>query len=58
MTDLWQDDGFGGGGVLDEGMALETDWVEGEETIATDLEEGLEDPEELEEEDSWEDDAE
>ena len=47
MGDPWQDEGFGG----------ENDWDEGKESIETDLEDGLEDPEEPEEEDdtSWED---
>jgi hypothetical protein len=47
MGDPWQDEGFGG----------ENDWDEGEESLETDLEDGLaEDPEELEEE-PWDDEA-
>jgi hypothetical protein len=45
VGDPWQDEGYEG----------EDDWDEGKESLETDLEDGFDEPEELEEE-SWEDD--
>lgn len=52
MADLWQDEGFGSGSGLTQGVDGEDDWDEGEESIATDIEDGFDDPEEDEEEDA------
>lgn len=52
MSDLWQDEGFGGGGSgVGEAFAGD-DWDEGEESIETDVEDGLDDPEEVEDDES------
>ena len=50
MGDPWQDEGFGG----------ENDWDEGKESLETDVEEGFEDPEELDDDDdeTWDDEGE
>jgi hypothetical protein len=45
MGDPWQDEGFGG----------DNDWDEGKESIETDLEDGLDDPEGLDDDESGED---
>ena len=45
MADLWQDEGFGTGGGLNQAFDGEDDWDEGEESIETDVEEGFDDPE-------------
>ena len=58
MADLWQDEGFGGGSGQSASVGGEDDWDEGEESIVTDVEDGFEDPEESEDEESWDDDAE
>jgi hypothetical protein len=60
MTDLWQDEGFGSGGGIDQAFEGEDDWDEGEESIEADIEDGFDDPEELDElaaEDEDEDDG-
>jgi hypothetical protein len=57
MADLWQDEGFGSGSGLTEGIGGDDDWDEGEESIETDVEDGFEDPEESEGEVSWDDEA-
>ena len=44
MGDPWQDEGFGG----------ENDWDEGKESLETDVEEGFDDPDDLEDDESWE----
>jgi hypothetical protein len=44
MTDLWQDEGFGSGSGLTQGIGGEDDWDEGEESIETDIEDGFDDP--------------
>jgi hypothetical protein len=44
MSDLWQDEGFGSAAIGD----ADDDWDEGEESIETTLEDGFDDPEELE----------
>ena len=54
MGDLWDDDGFGGGGADPEGNG-EDDWDEGEESLDTSLEDGFDDPDSLEG-DAWDDD--
>jgi len=54
MADLWQDEGFGSGSGLSQ-VDGEDDWDEGEESIATDVEDGFEDPEESEDEEPWDD---
>jgi hypothetical protein len=43
MTDLWAEEGFGGGGFGDEGFGAEDDWDEGEESLETDVESGFDD---------------
>jgi hypothetical protein len=53
MTDLWQDEGFGSGGGIGQAFDGEDDWDEGEESLETNIEDGLEDAEELEDEESW-----
>ena len=45
MGDPWQDEGFGG----------ENYWDEGKESLETELEDGFEDPEELEDVESLDD---
>ncbi len=45
MGDPWQDEGFGG----------ENDWDEGKESLETELEDGFEEPEELEDDESLDD---
>lgn len=55
MTDLWQDEGFGTGGGLGQAFNGEDDWDEGEESLETDVEDGLDDPEESEDEEPWND---
>jgi hypothetical protein len=56
MADLWQDEGFGGGGSgVGEAFAGD-DWDEGEESIETDVEDGFDDPDE-DEDDASEDDG-
>jgi hypothetical protein len=55
VTDLWQDEGFGTGGGLGQAFDGDDDWDEGEESLETDVEDGLDDPEESEDEESWED---
>lgn len=56
MADLWQDEGFGSGSGLTEGIAGDDDWDEGEESIETDVEDGFEDPaNDEDEEEAWED---
>ena len=44
MTDLWSEEGFGGGGFGGEGFGSEDDWDEGEESLETDVEDGFDDP--------------
>jgi len=48
MGDPWHDEGFGG----------ENDWDEGKESLETDVEDGFEDPEELDEAESGDDEPE
>ena len=48
MADLWQDEGFGSGGGLGQAFGAEDDWDDGEESLETDVEDGFDDPEELE----------
>lgn len=51
MTDLWAEEGFGGG-FGGEGFGDEDDWDEGEESLETDVEEGFVDEEPV----GWDDD--
>ena len=51
MGDLWQEEGFGGPGTAGDGSG--DDWDEGEESIELALEDGLEDPDELAEDEDW-----
>jgi hypothetical protein len=52
MADLWQDEGFGAGGAVgDEGA--DDDWDEGEESIELSIDDGFDNPVELEDEDGW-----
>jgi hypothetical protein len=50
MSDLWEDEGFGSGGAEEAGS--EDDWDEGEESIELSLEDGFDDPDELDD-DGW-----
>ena len=52
MSDLWQDEGFASGAVGES----DDDWGEGDESIETALEDGFDDPEELDD-DLAEDDS-
>ena len=52
MADLWQDEGFGGSGSgVGEAFAGD-DWDEGEKSIETDVEDGFDDPDEVEDDES------
>lgn len=53
MSDLWDDDGFGGGGVQAEAPG-DDEWDEGEESLETSLEDGFDDPD-TPEDDGWDD---
>jgi hypothetical protein len=53
MADLWQDKSFDSGSALNQAFDSADDWDEGEESLETDVEDGLEDAEELEDEESW-----
>jgi hypothetical protein len=55
MADLWQDEGFGSGSGLNQAFDGEDDWDEGEESLESDVEDGFDDPEELEDDESWDD---
>jgi hypothetical protein len=57
MGDLWQDEGFGSGGGVDDALAGGDDWDEGEESLETELEDAFDDPGELDEEGLWEDEG-
>ena len=57
MSDLWEDDGFGGGGAAPGGDG-DDDWDEGDEALESELEDGFDDPDELADEDWDEGDAE
>jgi len=48
MGDPWHDEGFGG----------ENDWDDGKESLETDVEDGFEDPEELDDAESGDDESE
>jgi hypothetical protein len=52
MGDLWQDEGFGGAGAVGDADG-DDDWDEGDESIDSTLEDGLDDPDELGD-DGWE----
>ena len=49
MTDLWEDEGFGGAGVSPD-AAVEDDWDDGDESPDSALEDGFDDPSELDDE--------
>jgi hypothetical protein len=51
MSDLWQDEGFGGSSAAEDGN--DDDWDEGEESLDLSLEDGFDEPDELEEDDGW-----
>jgi hypothetical protein len=53
MGELWQDEGFGGAAAAGD---ADDDWDEGEESIDTSVEDGFDDPNNLED-DVEEDDA-
>jgi len=55
MGDLWDDDGFGGGGAAPE-VNAQDDWDEGEESLDPSIEDGFDDPDTLED-DAWDDDG-
>lgn len=55
MADLWQDEGFGSGGGIDQAGDGEDDWDEGEESLETDVEDGFDDPASVDDE-SWDND--
>lgn len=44
MGDLWDDDGFGGGGAVAPEVNGDDDWDEGEESLTTSPEDGLDEP--------------
>jgi len=46
MSDLWEDEGFGSGGVTLDAHG-EDDWDEGEESLEPTLEDGFDDPDEV-----------
>jgi hypothetical protein len=46
MTDLWEDEGFGGAGVSPD-AAVEDDWDDGDESPDSALGAGFDDPSEL-----------
>jgi hypothetical protein len=50
MTDLWEDEGFGGAGPSPD-AAVEDDWDDGDESPDPALEDGFDDPSELDGED-------
>jgi len=52
MGDLWQDEGFGSAGAAGDGNG-DDDWDEGEESIDLSLEDGFDDPDEVEDDDGW-----
>lgn len=52
MGDLWGEEGFGGSGFGGESFGGEDDWDTGEESLGTDLEEGMGSPD-LEDEEGW-----
>ncbi len=54
MGDLWQDEGFGGVGAVGD-LDGDDDWDEGDESLDTTLEDGFDDPDELEHDGSGED---
>ena len=49
MSDLWQEEGFGGAGSAGDGN--DDDWDEGEESIDLSLEDSFDDPDSLDEDD-------
>jgi hypothetical protein len=53
MTDLWEDEGFGGAGASPDADG-EDDWNDGDESVGSALEDGLDDPSELDDE-AWDD---
>jgi hypothetical protein len=57
MADLWQDEGFGSGSGLTQGVDGEDDWDEGEESIETDIEDGFDDPVESDDDEASDDEA-
>jgi hypothetical protein len=52
MGDLWQEESFAGAGTAG---ADGDDWDEGEESLGLPLEDGFDDPDEIEEGDGWDD---
>ena len=55
MGDLWQDEGFGSAGAAGE-TSGDDEWDEGDESLDTSLEDGFDDPEELDDGSDGEDD--
>jgi len=53
VTDLWEDEGFGSGGGAPDAEG-EDEWEEGDESLESELDDGFDDPDELEDED-WND---
>jgi hypothetical protein len=49
MGELWQDEGFGGAAAAGD---ADDDWDEGEESIDTSVEDGFDDPDDVEEDDA------
>jgi hypothetical protein len=43
VTDLWEDEGFGGAGAAPDAEG-EDDWDEGDESLESALEDGFDDP--------------
>jgi hypothetical protein len=56
MTDLWEDEGFGSAGGPPDADG-EDDWDEGDESLDAPLEDGFDDPAELDDEGSDEGDS-
>jgi hypothetical protein len=50
MTDLWEDEGFGGAGASPD-ADVEDDWDDGDESPDSALEDGFDDPSEVDGED-------
>jgi hypothetical protein len=55
MSDLWQEEGFGGPGAAGDGN--DDDWDEGEESLDLSLEDGFDDADEPDEDEGWDDEG-
>ena len=52
MGDLWQDEGFDSAGATSDGNG-DDDWDDGEESLDLSLEDGFDDPVEVEDDDGF-----